>query len=146
MQIKSIAECSKGAFCNTFDLYYATYLSLRSLFCLFLSGCFTQVLLYSNRRPFCNICTLYFKKKEIIKGNFYLGAYRFFLSVLPSLICVRSISPILFEVGIPNSMCGYTLGSRNVEYYFQVTVTLTLISGLNFRKKLSGAYLQYYLR
>ena len=24
MQVKSIAECSKGAFCNTFDLHYAT--------------------------------------------------------------------------------------------------------------------------
>ena len=24
MQVKSIAECSKGAFCNTFDLHLAT--------------------------------------------------------------------------------------------------------------------------
>ena len=69
----------------------------------------------------------------------------FELSVPPSvrrtLIHVQSISPILFEVGIPNSMCGYTLGSRSVVYYFRVTVTLT--SGLNSRKIMSGAYLQY---
>ena len=67
----------------------------------------------------------------------------FELSIRPSLNCVRSISPILFEVGIPNSMCGYTLGSRSVAYYFQVTVILT--SGLSSRKIVSGAYLQCYL-
>ena len=38
-----------GAFCNTFDLHLAAiiYVSLSSLYCLFLSGRFTQVLLYS---------------------------------------------------------------------------------------------------
>ena len=43
MQVKSICNTfdQRGAFCNTFAL-----LSLRSLFCLFLSGCFRQVLLY----------------------------------------------------------------------------------------------------
>ena len=46
MQVKSTAECSKRAFCNTFDLHKATILSLRHLFCLFLSGCLRQVLLY----------------------------------------------------------------------------------------------------
>ena len=36
----------RGAFCNTFDLHFIKLpLSLRSLFCLFLSGRFTQVLL-----------------------------------------------------------------------------------------------------
>ena len=72
-----------------------------------------------------------------------LGAYFFFncpsvqASVCPSLIRVWSISPVLFKVGIPNSMCGYTLGSWSVPYYFRVTVTLT--SGLYFRKVVSGA-------
>ena len=45
MQVKSIAECSKRAFCNTFDLSLSYHLWLRSLFCLFLSGRFRQVLL-----------------------------------------------------------------------------------------------------
>ena len=46
MQVKSIAECSLGAFCNTFELHLATNLSLRHLLCLFLSGRFREVLLY----------------------------------------------------------------------------------------------------
>ena len=36
----------KGAFCNTFDLSLSFHLSLLLLFYFFLSGCFTQVLLY----------------------------------------------------------------------------------------------------
>ena len=46
MQVKSIAECSKRAFCNTFDLHLATICILKSLFCLFLSGGLRQVSLY----------------------------------------------------------------------------------------------------
>ena len=40
-------------------------------------------------------------------------------------LCVRCISPIPFEVGIPNLMCGCILGWRSVAYHFWVTVTLT---------------------
>ena len=67
-------------------------------------------------------------------------------SVRPSRFCVRSISPIFFEVGIPNLVCGYILGWRSVAYHFRVTVTLTLTSDLVFRIIVSGAYLLYYLR
>ena len=51
------------------------------------------------------------------------------------LLCldVRSISPIFFEVGIPNLVCGYILEWRIEAYHFQVTVTLTLTSDLVFR-------------
>ena len=68
------------------------------------------------------------------------------LSVRPSRFRVRSISPIFFEVGIPNLVCGYILGWRSVAYHFRVTVTLTLTSDLVFRIIVSGAYLLYYLR
>ena len=61
-------------------------------------------------------------------------------------LCVRCISPIFFEVGIPNLMCGCILGWRSVAYHFLVTVTLTLTSDLVFRIIMSGAYLLYYLR
>ena len=67
-------------------------------------------------------------------------------SVRPSRFRVRSISPIFFEVGIPNLVCGYILGWGSVAYHFRVTVTLTLTSDLVFRKIVSGAYLLYYLR
>ena len=46
MQVKSIAECSKGSILQYFRPSLNFHLSLRYLFCLFLSGCFTQVLLY----------------------------------------------------------------------------------------------------
>ena len=46
MQVKSIAKCSKGSILQYFRPSLSYQLSLRSLFCLFLSGRFTPVLLY----------------------------------------------------------------------------------------------------
>ena len=46
MQVESIAECSKGSILQYFRPSLSYHLSLRPLFCLFLSGRFTQVLLY----------------------------------------------------------------------------------------------------
>ena len=49
MQVRSIAECSKGIqgeHSTILSTFIKLPLSLRSLFCLFLSGRFTQVLLY----------------------------------------------------------------------------------------------------
>ena len=66
-------------------------------------------------------------------------------SVRPSRFRVRSISPIFFEVGIPNLVCGCILGWWSVAYHFRVTVTLTLTSDLVFRIIVSGAYLLFYL-
>ena len=65
-------------------------------------------------------------------------------TVRPPSFRVWSISPIFFEVGIPNLVCGYILGWQGVAYHFRVTVTLT--SDLVFRIIVSGAYLLYYLR
>ena len=56
--------------------------------------------------------------------------------------CVRSISLLLFEIGISNLVCECILGWLIVLYHLQVTVTLT--SGLVFRKIMSRAYLLYY--
>ena len=46
MQVKSIAECSKRSNMQYFRPSLSYHLSLRSLFCLFLSGHLRQVLLY----------------------------------------------------------------------------------------------------
>ena len=46
MQVKSIADCSKGSLLQYFRPTLSYHLSLKSLFCLFLIGRFTQVLLY----------------------------------------------------------------------------------------------------
>ena len=58
--------------------------------------------------------------------------------------CVRSISLLLFEIGIPNLVCECILGWLSVLYHLQVTVTLT--SDLVLIIIVSGAYLFYYLR
>ena len=48
MKVESIAECSLGAFCNTFDLHYVL-IGLENQFLVFvLSGCLRQVLLYNQ--------------------------------------------------------------------------------------------------
>ena len=68
------------------------------------------------------------------------------IDLLPSFNnnCVRSISLLLFEIGIPNLVCECILGWLSVLYHFQVTVTLT--SDLVLMIIVSGAYLFYYLR
>ena len=67
--------------------------------------------------------------------SFYNNHY-----VHPSIpLRVLCISPIFFEVGIPNLMCGCILGWRSVAYHFRITLTLT--SDLVFRILVSTAYL-----
>ena len=54
------------------------------------------------------------------------------------------MSPIFFEVGIPNLVCKCILGWRGVTCHIRVTVTLT--SDLVLRIIVSGAHLLYSLR
>ena len=56
MKVKSIAECSKGSILQYFQSSLSYYLSLRSLFCLFLGGRFTQVVLYNMCCQFIVCC------------------------------------------------------------------------------------------
>ena len=49
MQVKSIAECSKGSILQYFRPSLSYHSLLISLFCLFLSGNLRQVLLYSEK-------------------------------------------------------------------------------------------------
>ena len=46
MKVKSIAECSFGAFCNTFDLHLAIICLENQFLIFFLSGRLGQVSLY----------------------------------------------------------------------------------------------------
>ena len=55
MQVKCIAECSKGSILQYFRPSLSYYLSLRFLFCLYLSGRVRQVLLY---------CDCFYKRKN----------------------------------------------------------------------------------
>ena len=56
MQVKSIGECSKGSILQYFWSLFSYHLSLRSLFCLFLSGHFTQALLYLQLINLPSVC------------------------------------------------------------------------------------------
>ena len=49
MQVQSIAECSKGSILQYFRPVLSYHLSLRSLFCLFVSGRLRQALVYTHR-------------------------------------------------------------------------------------------------
>ena len=65
------------------------------------------------------------------------------LTVRPTrFVSLRCISPIFFQVGIPNLVCVCIFGWRSVVYHLQVTVTLTpdLVSRNCIE---SGAYLLY---
>ena len=50
MQVKSIAECSKGSILQHFRLSLSYLFPLRPFFCLFISDRLRQVLLYPNIR------------------------------------------------------------------------------------------------
>ena len=56
MQVKSITECSNWSILQYFRPSLSYNLSLRSLFCLFLSGRFTQVLLFIGVRTKVDTC------------------------------------------------------------------------------------------
>ena len=73
------------------------------------------------------------------KSRTYFNIYFFMPPKDP--LCVRCISPIFFEVWIPNLVFGCILGWRCMAYHFRVTVTLTF--DLVFRLIVIGAYLLY---
>ena len=53
MKVESIADCSLGAFCNSFDPHYAKIgLENNNNFLSFLSGLLRQVLLYTRTIKF----------------------------------------------------------------------------------------------
>ena len=64
MHVKSFEECSKGIILQYFQPSLSYHLLLRSLFCLFKIGHFTQVLLYMYKQ---------------IKGTAYIVKYNILL-------------------------------------------------------------------
>ena len=53
LQVKSIAECSKESHSAILSTSLSYHLSIGSLFCLFLSGCFTQVFTVIKKNKIC---------------------------------------------------------------------------------------------
>ena len=85
MQVKSIAECSVGSILQYFQHSLRYHLSLRYLFCLFLRGRSTQVLLYSANFPYRRKCKNYrYRNAEPCYNTFWnnviIGVIWFFVS------------------------------------------------------------------
>ena len=64
IQVKSIAECSIESILQYFRPSLSYHLSLSSFLCLFLSGRFTQVLLYFHSGPYSR------PNKQSISGHY----------------------------------------------------------------------------
>ena len=113
----------------------------------YLASCFTQLAAVCFR---CNMYSvlIFMPPKKLWE------AYSNRTVRPPVPLHVRCISPIFFEVGIPNLVCGCIWVWRSVAYHFPVTVTLTsdlvfiVIKCPSFRPSrfVSGAYLLYSLR
>ena len=73
MQVKTIAECSKGSILQYIRPSLSNHLSLRSLFCLFLSGPFTQVLLYTYLGSGYNIKPIF----KLVQETDLINAYKY---------------------------------------------------------------------
>ena len=69
MQVKSIAKCSKGSILQYFRPSLSYHLSIRSLFCLFLSGRARQVLL--SKYTICSIVLIRILTKVITGSKVY---------------------------------------------------------------------------
>ena len=90
MQAKSIAECSKGSILQCFQPSFTYHLSLRSLFCLYLSGCLLQIYcinLFSHSNKLEISFDLKYKNME--KLSFFFLALKLSDSVFILLINVK---------------------------------------------------------
>ena len=74
MKVRSIAECSLGAFCNTFELHLVIIGLENQYLVFFLSGRLRQVLLYNSRMNVVFIIFMAFKAivTTIINTNSWL--------------------------------------------------------------------------
>ena len=68
----------------------------------------------------------FFFEKLVFMPPKELWEAKSYRTVRPSVpLCFQCISPIFFEVGIPNLVCGCILKWGSVIYHFRVSVTLT---------------------
>ena len=105
IQIKSIAECSEGSILQYFRPSLSYHLSLRPLFCLFLSGRFTQVLLYVLLHSFICPLQIGYEAEELAKvgsKHMYTGSMSLDGVFLARAVCVnkKELKHLVFEKGL----------------------------------------------
>ena len=110
MQVKSIAECSKWSILQHFPLSLSYHLSLRSLFCLFLSGSLRQVLLYIFKR-IVGKPNFRDQFKKIIKRYKKVG---YNLDVMPQSACLV-VNPITGAQWLSGRVLDLRLKGRGFE-------------------------------
>ena len=103
MQVKSNAECSKGSILQYFQPSLSYHLSLRYFFCLFLSACLTQVLLYAADRT----TKRYFRAKN--SGRIKVKLQVVSLQYLPggvaqSVTCLATDACLTADPGVASSI------------------------------------------
>ena len=85
MQDKSIAECSMGSILQYFWPSLSYHLSLRPSFCLFLSGCLRQVLLYDLITDGCDATEWLSKATLTLKASITTAADGKFCNIFPKI-------------------------------------------------------------
>ena len=113
MKVKRIEECSKGNILQCVRPSLSYHLSLRSLFCLILSGRLRQGSLYSIMRYFTKVCTVCLDKSDLQrKNNIPLEIITCVSSkyILDTYITVSNL--------MENSMCPNSMIMSNYIIYF----------------------------
>ena len=105
MQVKSIAECSKGSILQYFRPSLSNHFPLRPLFCLSLSGRLRQVLLYF-RLP-----------KYLSMGFQYNGQHKFI-----TLMTVETTVHFLKLLALVNPLLHSLFLDHDIIFYFKTTL------------------------
>ena len=106
MQVKSIAECSRGSILQYSRPSLSYHLSLRPIcFCLFLSGHFTQVLLHVLLHSFICPLQIGYEAEELAKvgsKHMYTGSMSLDGVFLARAVCVnkKELKHLVFEKGL----------------------------------------------
>ena len=119
MQVKSIAECSKGSILQYFQPSISYHLSLRSLFCLFLSGRFTHVFLYV---PKSHVLAHLVQHKK--NGTYCIGVMCIFIHRN----LIYNTPHYITDLDIAGSCCGYQIFDHGILKRNYRKMTYTIIS------------------
>ena len=125
MQVKSIAECPKGSILQYFRPSLSYHLSLRYLFCLFLSGRLRQGLLYIDSLFYQQVQQLIY---NIFRGYLplYFNGSQYFISIFALVITICSLFYQQVQQLIYNICRGYLPLYFNSSQYFVSIFTLVI--------------------
>ena len=114
MKVKSIAECSFGAFCNTFDRHLAIFGLENQFLIFFLSGRLRQVLLLIS---IVNLLNCNHARKSLYSKSAVIGG------------CGRLVDKILYlAVSKGNILVNFLLLKIFIANYYQINPAVYLLN------------------